>query len=209
MVVFLVAGYESTSVALAWFIHLISKHPRVQQKIQTEMMVDNSEQSFSLDRLNSLVYLDCMINEVLRFSPLANETVRTLTVDDCLPESGVQLFKGDSVIIVFYNLVHNIRYWSVDPTLFYPERFLGEDKNHHPYALIPFGSSHYQCIGQDLARFELKMIAARLMQHVTFDDGVSDGKTADFKTRKDFQRLQETLSDFMGLRGMSQNFMRL
>ncbi|CAF1016470.1 unnamed protein product [Rotaria sordida] len=51
------------------------------------------------------------------------------------------------------------------------ERFMGEDKNHHPYALIPFGSGHRQCIGQDLARFELKVIAARLMQQVTFGDG--------------------------------------
>ncbi|CAF3789001.1 unnamed protein product [Rotaria sp. Silwood1] len=48
---------------------------------------------------------------------------------------------------------------------------MGEDKNHHPYALIPFGGGHRQCIGQDLARFELKVIAARLMQQVTFGDG--------------------------------------
>ncbi|CAF3951719.1 unnamed protein product, partial [Rotaria sp. Silwood1] len=125
----------------------------------------------SLERLDSLIYLDCVINEVLRFSPPVDGTVRTLTVDDRLPESGAQLVAGDQVLIPFNNLSHDTRYWSIDPEQFYPERFLGEDKNHHPYTLIPFGSGHRQCIGQDLARFELKVITARLMQYVTFGDG--------------------------------------
>jgi len=172
MFLFLIAGFETTSTALAWFIHFLSKYPRVQQKIKTELItVYGDTQDLSIDRLDSLVYLDCVINEVLRFFPPANGTVRTLTMDDRLPESGAQLYKGDSVLIPFHNLARDTRYWSIDPTLFYPERFLNEDKNHHPYALIPFGNGHRQCIGNDLARFELKVIVARLMQHVTFGDG--------------------------------------
>ncbi|CAF1016452.1 unnamed protein product [Rotaria sordida] len=131
----------------------------------------SNRQDLSLDRLDSLVYLDCVINEVLRFSPPSIGTLRTLTIDDRLPQSGTQLFKGDQVDIPFHTLARDTRLWSIDPELFYPERFMGEDKNHHPYALIPFGGGHRQCIGQDLARFELKVIAARLMQHVTFGDG--------------------------------------
>ncbi|CAF3145726.1 unnamed protein product [Rotaria sp. Silwood2] len=83
MLLFLVAGSESTGSVLAWFIYLMSKYPRVQK------------------------------------------------------------------------------------------RFQNEDKDHYPYASIPFGSGHRQCIGQDLARFELKAIAVRLMQYVTFGDGGS------------------------------------
>ncbi|CAF1083079.1 unnamed protein product [Rotaria sordida] len=164
-------GYETTSTALAWMIHLISKYPRVQQKIKAELIDNNAQKDLSLERLDSLVYLDCVINEVLRFSPPGDGTFRTLTVDDRLPESGAQLLAGDQVLIPFINLSRDTRYWSIDPELFYPERFLGEDKNHHPYASIPFGSGHRQCIGQDLARFELKVITARLMQYVTFGDG--------------------------------------
>ncbi|CAF1274106.1 unnamed protein product [Rotaria magnacalcarata] len=171
LVLFLIAGYETTSTALAWFIHLMSKHPRVQQKIKAELTSDGHEHGLSLARLDSLVYLDCVINEVLRFCPPFDGSSRTLTTDDCLPSSGVQLYKGDQVIVPFYTLARDSRHWSIDPELFYPERFLREDKNHNPYALIPFGSGHRQCIGQDLARFELKLIAARLLQQVTFVDG--------------------------------------
>ncbi|CAF1131795.1 unnamed protein product [Adineta steineri] len=171
MRLFLLAGFETTSTALAWFIHLMSKHPQVQQNIKTELSNNNSQGLLSLDRLDSLVYLDCVIKEVFRFCPPINGTVRTLTVDDRLPETGAQLFRGDQILIPFHSLARDTRYWSIDPELFYPERFLGADKDHHPYALIPFGGGHRQCIGQDLARFELKVIAARLMQYVTFGDG--------------------------------------
>ncbi|CAF0723292.1 unnamed protein product [Adineta steineri] len=168
---FLLAGYETTSTTLTWFIHLASKHPRIQQKIKAELLENNCKEDFSVEHLDSLVYLDCVIKEVLRFCPPVNGSARTLTMDDRLPESGTQLYAGDEVLIPFMNLARDPRYWFIDPELFYPERFLGEDKNHQSHALIPFGGGHRQCIGQDLARFELKVIIARLMQHVTFGDG--------------------------------------
>ncbi|CAF2830066.1 unnamed protein product [Rotaria sp. Silwood2] len=134
-------------------------------------MSNGDENYFYLDRLDSLIYLDAVINEVFRFTPPLPATFRTLNADDCLPNSGVQLFKGDQVLIPLHDLARDTRYWSIDPALFYPERFLGADKNHHPYALIPFGAGHRQCMGEDLARFKFKVIAARLMQYVTFGDG--------------------------------------
>ncbi|CAF2582621.1 unnamed protein product [Rotaria sp. Silwood2] len=167
---FLVAGSETTSTALSWFIHLMSKNPRVQAKIKAELD-DNRQNYLSIEQLDFLEYLNCVIQEVLRFVPPAISTIRSVTTDDRLPASGAQLYKGDEVIINIYNLTRDKRYWKIDPDLFYPERFQGEDKDHHLYALIPFGGGHRQCIGQDLARLELKAIAARLMQHVTFGDG--------------------------------------
>ncbi|CAF4324752.1 unnamed protein product, partial [Adineta steineri] len=139
--------------------------------IKAELLENNCKEDFSVEHLDSLVYLDCVIKEVLRFCPPVNGSARTLTMDDRLPESGTQLYAGDAVLIPFMNLARDPRYWFIDPELFYPERFLGEDKNHQSHALIPFGGGHRQCIGQDLARFELKVTIARLMQHVTFGDG--------------------------------------
>ncbi|CAF1451183.1 unnamed protein product, partial [Rotaria sordida] len=146
MLMFLAASFETTSTALAWSIHL-------------------------LNRLDSLIYLDCAIKEILRFSPPVEAVARTLTMDDRLPNSDIQLYKDDQIFIPVCIRSRDPRYWSIDPELFYPERFLDEDKNHNPYAFLPFGSGHRQCIGQDLARFELKVIVAKLMQHVTFIDG--------------------------------------
>ncbi|CAF1155310.1 unnamed protein product [Rotaria sordida] len=171
MLMFLIAGFETTSTALTWSIHLLSKHPEVQQKIKAELTKENVHHDLILDRFDSLIYLDCVIKEILRFSPPVHAVARTLTMNDRLPNSGIQLYKGDQILVSVWTLSRDSRYWSIDPELFYPERFLGEDKNHNPYAFFSFGSGHRQCIGQDLARFELKVIVARLMQYVTFIDG--------------------------------------
>src|SRR4051794_28810104 len=98
MLVYLGAGFESAATVLTWFIYLMSKHPRVQQKIKAEMRSNDDKQNWSLERLDSLIYLDCVIKEVLRFSPVTVASARTLTADDCLSESGVQLYKGDHVL---------------------------------------------------------------------------------------------------------------
>ncbi len=58
-----------------------------------------------------------------------------------------------------------------------------KNKDHHPYASIPFGGGHRQCIGQDLARFEQKVIAPRLMQCVTFIDGGAEVNAGGYLTR--------------------------
>jgi cytochrome P450 len=174
MLSFLTASYGTVSTALAWFIHLMSKHPRVQLKIKRELSEHNI-QSFSAEQLDLLVYLDCVLSELFRFAPPLHSSLRTLTLDDKLPASGVYLKKGEQLFISIYNLGGDTRYWSgsIDPDQFYPERFMIEDQhsNDNRAASIPFGGGHRQCIGKDLARFQLKVICARLMQHVTFVDG--------------------------------------
>ncbi|CAF3598210.1 unnamed protein product [Rotaria sp. Silwood1] len=180
MLMFLVAGYETTSTALAWFVHLISKNPRVQVQIKAELG-DNKSQRLSIEQLDSLEYLNCVIDESLRFAPPGSYTVCNVTIDDRLPGSGTQLYKGDEVMINIYNLTRDKRYWKIDPDLFYPERFQGVGKDHHLYALIPFGGGYRQCVGQDLARLELKAITTRLIQHVMFGDGGQEVNAGEHK----------------------------
>ena len=170
LLLFLLAGSETSGTALAWFIYYVSKHPHVQSKLKAELD-DNKHTRPTAEQIESFTYLDCVVKEVLRFLPPAAGTTRELTVDDTLPASGVTLHKGDELFIPFYTLARDSRCWNIDPDRFYPERFQGEDQNHHQYAWLPFGAGHRQCIGQDLARFELKIIIARLMQYVTFGDG--------------------------------------
>jgi cytochrome P450 len=170
MLLFLVAGSETTGTVLAWFIYFMSKYPRVQAKLKAELG-ENKQNRLTAEQIDSMVYLDGVIREVFRFLPPVSGTIRSLTVDDRLPGSGFQLYKGDEVFIPCQNLSRDKRCWKIDPELFYPERFQGEDKDHNPYGWIPFGGGHRQCICQDLARFELKVMITRIMQCVTFGDG--------------------------------------
>ena len=153
----------------------MSKNPEIQNKIKQELAEYNN-QRLSIEQLDSLTYLDCVLHEVFRLVPPVLGTIRTLTADDQLPGSGVQLKQCDSVMISFYNLARDKRYWAdrYDLNEFHPERYLDDPEHkNNPAASIPFGGGHRQCMGQDLARFELKVICARLMQFVTFGDGGS------------------------------------
>jgi len=171
MITFLIAGFETTSSALSWFIYAMSKNPRVQQKIKAELKEKLGQNELSLEQLDSLVYLDCVLNEIFRVYPPAAGVSRVLLEDDQLPATGIKLRKGDDILIPLSALARDSRLWKVDPEMFYPERFLNEDKDHAAIALIPFGGGHRQCLGRDLAQFEFKVMAARLMQRVTCSDG--------------------------------------
>lgn len=183
MLSFLPAGYSTTSTALVWFIFFMSKYPQVQLDIKREL-AEYQLQRLTPEQLDSLSYLDCVLQEVFRFVPPVIGTVRTLVTDDQLPSSGAPLKKGDQVFIPFYNLSRDPRYWSeaMDPSRFCPERFLPENiQLSNRAASIPFGGGHRQCPGQDLARLELKAICVRLMQHVSFGDGGSAVNAGGYK----------------------------
>ncbi|CAF1157770.1 unnamed protein product [Rotaria sordida] len=144
----------------------MSKYPLVQSKLKTEL-AEYHHQRLSIEQLNSLSYLDCVLREVLRSAPPIIGTLRTLQIDDRLPSSA-----------------RDARYWlgPINPDQFYPERFQNEDNTiRNKAAWIVFGGGHRQYMGQDLARLELKAICARLMQHVTFSDGGVDVNAGGYK----------------------------
>ena len=174
----ILAGFETTSTALSWFIYFASKHPDVQQKIKDELIEHHLTPDATLtpDILDSLTYVECVMKEVLRFAPIAAGTVRQAISDDII--DGVQIKKGDIFLLAIQNVHRDPRYWKLDPTKFLPERFLDEDKYPPQYAYLPFGGGHRACIGQDLALLELKIAITRLMQRVTIEDAGNDGNNS-------------------------------
>ncbi|CAF0776308.1 unnamed protein product [Rotaria sordida] len=139
----IVAGFDTSSSILSWFIHFVNK----------------------------CQYIDCVIKEILRLAPILFGTLRTLLNDIVI--DGIKFYKGDTLASLFTLMQHDPRYWKLDPTEFIPERFFGVDApdvNYNPFVFIPFGGGHRACIGQDLARLELKVIIIRYMLFVTFID---------------------------------------
>ncbi|CAF4256343.1 unnamed protein product, partial [Rotaria sordida] len=161
----ILAGYETTSTALSWFIVFVSKNPQVQQKMKEELrehhllMTDDLKYVPQLteENLASLIHCECVTKEVLRLASVVVFTTRVATCDTIVDD--VKIHRGQTIFIALNNINTDARYWHhADPQQFVPERFLGEDKNHHPLAMIPFGGGHRACIGQELTWLELKTI---------------------------------------------------
>ncbi|CAF1275368.1 unnamed protein product [Rotaria sordida] len=160
----IMTGYETTSTALSWFIFFASKNPQIQQRMKEELrkhhllMIDNLKYvpPLTVDNLTSLTYCECVTKEVLRLGPVFGLTSRIATYDTIVDD--VKIHRGQTILIALHNINTDAR-------------FLGEDKNHHPLAMIPFGGGHRACIGQELAWLELKTIIVRMMQRdITFED---------------------------------------
>jgi cytochrome P450 len=165
-----IVGFEPVTAALCWFIFHMSKHPDVQQKLKDELKEHELTADIPLDQeaLGSLVYLDCVIKELLRFSPIDPYFVRQAMRDDKIGD--IEVKKGDTILVAIVNMHLDPRYWKIDPSKFVPERWLDEDKSPPNGAYLPFGGGHRSCIGEDLAWIEMRISIVRLMQRLTFKD---------------------------------------
>ncbi|XP_076345803.1 cytochrome P450 3A11-like [Tachypleus tridentatus] len=153
----LVAGYETTSSALGYTVHLLVQHPKVQEKLRQE--VDELvEKGGHLDYLSvhKLRYLDQVFRECLRVYPpvylfVNRETYRDITY------GSIKIPKETAIQVPVYHLHHNPALWP-DHETFDPERFSVDNHDHHPLAWQPFGHGPKNCIGMRFAQLETKMV---------------------------------------------------
>ncbi|CAM2706985.1 unnamed protein product [Rotaria socialis] len=169
---FLSTAYGLGELSIAWFFHYVASAEQVQINIKKELASFGitPKSTLTIEAINQLVYLDCVVKEILRHSTaITTYTARVALEDDYLgnEQEKVPIRKGDTVLVCTYNIHHDPNYWKFDPYEFKPERFLNEDKDHEAYAYTPFGGGHRLCIGQKLGQLEFKLFVLRLMQFVT------------------------------------------
>ncbi len=104
ILVFMAAGYETTSTALAYATYELARHPEVLQKLQTEidqLPLDNDDESNEetkkypdYDIVAQMPYMDMFVSEVLRMYPIANGAVQRRATEDTVVQ-GIKIEKGN------------------------------------------------------------------------------------------------------------------
>ncbi|XP_069942985.1 cytochrome P450 3A11-like isoform X1 [Cherax quadricarinatus] len=101
--------------------------------------------------------------ESLRLYPPAASGERFCTKTYKIPGTKVILHPGDIVIIPFWSLHRDSRYWS-EPEMFHPDRFMPENKGKIiSYTHMPFGMGPRNCIAKRFALMEAKVALAKLL----------------------------------------------
>lgn len=121
-----IAGYETSSSLLHSFILAMLLYPEVQTKAQAEIdRVIGTEKLPSFDDRLSLPYIDAVLHELLRWSPVTPLGIphATATDDVC---NGYYIPKGALVIINVWAMSRNKMKFD-DMEDFKPERFMTED----------------------------------------------------------------------------------
>eukprot|EP01124_Arcella_intermedia_P013399 TRINITY_DN1981_c0_g4_i1.p1 TRINITY_DN1981_c0_g4~~TRINITY_DN1981_c0_g4_i1.p1 ORF type:complete len:454 (-),score=106.51 TRINITY_DN1981_c0_g4_i1:312-1673(-) len=130
---FMVAGHETTSMALSWTMHALSKHPEVEKKCREEVLrVIGEDGEVTKDNINNLVYLGQTLNESLRLYAPVPMIVRITEKDVEL--GGYQIPKG-CLVIVSPNVLHRVKKYWENPEQFDPDRW--NNKSHGSW-FLPF-----------------------------------------------------------------------
>ncbi|CAF3981022.1 unnamed protein product [Rotaria sordida] len=159
--IILIAGFETTSTALAYCTYRLAIHPDIQQKLYEELLEHYSSDSNSYDEIMSkLTYMDMFVREVLRMHPIAIQAINRECMEDA-HVAGYHIQKGSSIQVDVLSVHYDQELWGPEPVdEFHPER---HSCKRHPLAYMPFGGGPRTCIGMRFALMEIKSCLARLM----------------------------------------------
>lgn len=166
-----IAGKDTTGDAISWLMHLLHENPRVEHKLRNELLVRIPnlavERDYvpSMDDLEAVTYLEATIRESLRLKPPAPCVTQHCTQDTVLPD-GTFIAKGTDTTLLYHAAALLPSVWGPDAHVFRPERFLDENDKLivlPPLKFIAFSAGPRQCVGQQLALIEMKVVTACLI----------------------------------------------
>jgi len=153
ILIFFVAGHETTANALTFTFHLLAKYPEILKKAVAE--VDAIDDHLPpMEKLAQLNYIKNCVEETMRLYPPAWITDRVAIEDDSFADFNIQ--KGTMIGISFYELHRNSTYWK-NPNDFMPERFSEENRKETAGYYFPFGAGPRMCIGNGFALYEMML----------------------------------------------------
>lgn len=154
----LLAGHETTAIALAWAFYWVHRQPEIYRYLAEELKgLGHPPQP---DDLVRLPYLNAVCDEALRLYPVLAAAVRRLRQPFHLLGYDLPAGVGVGVGIA---LTHLDPALYPDPLCFQPERFL--KKKYSPYEYLPFGGGARRCLGAAFAAYEMKIVLGSILAH--------------------------------------------
>ncbi len=166
-VTFLVAGHETTGMALAWAWHLLSGHPSCERRLHEEVSGVLGDRPPTLADLPALPYTRMVFEESMRLYPPVWALARESYVEDRVGDVPIP---GRTVVTLSPYLTHrHPEFWD-HPEGFDPERFAPERSADRPeHAYLPFGAGPRKCIGSQLAMLEGQIALAMTAQRFALE----------------------------------------
>lgn len=155
----LLAGHETTAVALTWAWAALATHPNAEAAFHAE--VDALGETPSFDALPHLPVTRAVLAETMRLWPPAWTVGRQAAADVRL--GGETLRRGTTILFSPYHLHRDPRFWDA-PDAFRVDRFLAPAPERHKFAYIPFSAGRRGCIGERFAWTEAVLVLATLGQ---------------------------------------------
>ncbi len=156
------AGHETTSLAISWSFYLLTLYPNYEKILLDEIREHFNGRTPTLDDLQNLKWCKAFILETMRLYPpvpsISKKSIQELDVD------GVRVNPRDTVVIAPYITHRHKEFWEA-PEVFLPERFLnGSKAQQDVYAYIPFSAGPRGCLGEHFAMLEAQLTFVLILQ---------------------------------------------
>uniref|UniRef100_A0A671Y0W8 Cytochrome P450 1A n=1 Tax=Sparus aurata TaxID=8175 RepID=A0A671Y0W8_SPAAU len=157
------AGFDTISTALSWSVMYLVAYPEIQERLYQEMS------KYSTLTAN-LPFLEAFILEIFRHSSFLPFTIPHCSSKDT-SLNGYFIPKDTCVFINQWQINHDPELWK-DPSSFNPDRFLNTDGTElnklEGEKMMVFGLGKRRCIGEVIARNEVFLFLAILVQNLRF-----------------------------------------
>jgi cytochrome P450 len=173
LIVFFIAGHDTTANTLSYAMYHLARNPEVQEKLRNEIYTtlniskDHDELVIpSVEQFKEMEYLNCVIKEVMRISPAVVQMFRVVEEAFNIPNENVAVPKGTLITLSVYGAHHDPKTYP-NPQKFEPERFLNGKYDTDIY--LPFGGGNRMCVGMGFSLMEQRVYLALLLQKFTIE----------------------------------------
>ena len=167
LVTLLLAGHDTSAMALTWALVLLSQAPSVEAELHRELDAVLAGRPATLDDVPRLVLTRRVVDETLRLYPPAWIVERSPRATVTL--AGERISRGTTVILCPWVTQRDPR-WFEEPDRFRPERWAEPLLARLPrFAYFPFGGGARVCLGNTFALTETTLLLATLAQRWRFE----------------------------------------
>jgi cytochrome P450 len=166
---FIVAGHETTALAISWALYLLANTPEVQEKAREQARAVLQGRSARPLDLPAMPFIRQVLEEAMRLYPPVGLLARAVIAPDEL--CGRMMRPNDIVFLPIWALHRHELLWD-RPEQFRPARFdstSGERQDKYQY--LPFGAGPRVCVGADFAMMQAQIILATIVQKFEFQPG--------------------------------------
>lgn len=163
LIVFLIAGHDTTATTLSYALWALGRHPQLQDRVVAEIAA-LGDHELTPDDIPHLSYTVQVLHETLRLCPPgatgARMAMRDVEIDGYRVEAGTMLLFGIMAV------QRDPALWD-SPLTFDPDRFSPENsKDRDRWQYLPFGGGPRSCIGDHFAMLEATLALATVIQRI-------------------------------------------